>query len=388
MTDTREERIRRRLVALTRDLMLIPSIPSRPEDRRRCLELVRNQIEGLPSVEITEYEHRGHPSLVARPRGCERPEVLLCGHLDVITHSDIGLYRSELRDGRIVGPGAGDMKGALAILLELFRELHTRQPGISLGLAVTSDEETGGESGIGHLVGACGLRCAAAMIPDGGSIGDITVEEKGILHVRMRCHGRPAHAARPWRGDNPVEHLLDGLARLRERFAAWRATEGGADGETDAAFWHPTCAVTIIGTENTTVNRIPADAAATLDIRFPPPHTVASMSALLREALGPSILREPIISAEATQLSPDPLYIQVTEEILGRPAGLAHDAGGSDARFFTPRGIPVLMSRPLAGRLHSDDEWIDIDSMVQFHRICELYLERRLGVAPRARDSR
>ena len=58
------------------------------------------------------------------------------------------------------------------------------------------------------------------------------------------------------------------------------------------------------------------------------------------------------------------------------------DSGGSDARFFTPHGIPVLMSRPLVGRLHADDEWIDIESMVQFYRICETYLEQRFGLEP------
>lgn len=379
MTDARAERLRGRLVALTRDLVLIPSIPGRPEDRRRCFELVRNQIEGLPGVEISAHEHTGYPALVARPRGCERPDVLLCGHLDVITHPDIAFYRSELRDGRIVGPGAGDMKGALAILLELYREFHTRRPGVSLGLAVTSDEETGGEHGIGHLVGACGLRCGTAMIPDGGSLDEITVEEKGILHLRVRAEGRPAHAARPWRGANPIEHLLDGLGRIRAHFAAWHST-GAGDPAADAAHWQPTCAVTVIETENTTINRIPANSTATLDVRFPAPHTAASMEAMIRDTLGPKFHVERIIAAEATRLDPDPAYLAATEAVLGRPAKQVRDSGGSDARFFTAQGIPVLMSRPLVGRLHAADEWIDIDSMVQFHRILTLYLERRFGM--------
>ena len=72
------------------------------------------------------------------------PDILLCGHLDVIDHPEADCFHSTIRDGRIYGPGAGDMKGQDAILVELFRTLHARYPGISLGLALTSDEERGG----------------------------------------------------------------------------------------------------------------------------------------------------------------------------------------------------------------------------------------------------
>ncbi len=368
---TDDDPIRRRIVALTRDLILIPSIPSRPDDRRRCYEFVKNHLEAENGVEIREYEDRGIPSLVATAKGCREPDILMCAHLDVITHPDIGFYRSEIHDGRIIGPGAGDMKGTLAILMELFREIHQRNPGVSLGLAVTSDEEMGGESGIGFLFRQCGLRCGNAMIPDGGSIDEITVDEKGIIHLRVRCHGHPAHAARPWLGDNPIEKLMRGLEKLTGLFGTW------ADA---SEHWHPTCAVTVIGTENETVNRIPGDAYALLDIRFPPPHSVDTMLGRVRDCLGPDIESEVMVCAEATHLSPDPVYQEVTEQITGREARLVRDSGGSDARFICQSAIPVQMSRPLVGNLHADDEWIEIDSMVQFYRICEAYIKRKLGL--------
>ena len=143
------------------------------------------------------------------------------------------------------------MKGALAIMLELFRRLHEHRPGLSLEMAVTADEETGGEHGIGHLVERCGLCCAMAMIPDGGWLNDITVDEK-----------------------------------------------------------------------------------------------------------------------------------EVTTEVTDRPVPLVRDSGGSDARFLTRHGVGVLMSRPLVGNLNAPDEWIDIESMLVFHRICDVYLRRRFELLP------
>lgn len=362
-------RLRGRLVALTRDLMLIPSISSRPEDMRRGFDFVKNHLEAVNDTWIREFEHEGQSSLVATPSGCERPEILLCAHLDVISHPDLSVYRSQIREGRIYGPGSGDMKGALAILLELFRSVQQRQPGASLGVAVTSDEEQGGESGMGYLFRDAGLRCGSALIPDGGSLNEITVEEKGILHLKIGTSGRDGHAARPWLADNAIEKLMDGLARVRDFFNGLKVPDTN---------WHPTCATTLISTSNQTINRIPGHAAAVLDIRFPPPHTTMSILGGVREALGDEAEVQVIISAEATRLEPDPLFFDTTVEVTGNPAVAVRDDGGSDARFLTPFGIPVMMSRPLVGNLHAKDEWIEIESMLSFYRIYEAYLLRRL----------
>lgn len=372
MTGTERDeraRLRGRLVALTRDLMLIPSIPERPDDLRRCYDFVKNHLESVDGTAIREFEHCGCQSLLAAPAGCEQPEILMCAHCDVIAHPELSAYRSQLREGRIYGPGAGDMKGALAILLELFRAVQQRQPGASLGLVVTSDEEIGGESGMGHLFREAGVRCGRALIPDGGSVTAVTVEEKGILHLKITSLGRDGHAARPWLADNATEKMIAGLERVRRVFD---------DLKEPGTHWHPTCSVTRFSTTNQTVNRIPSHAEAVLDIRFPAPHTVASILDEVRAALGGGAEARVIISAEATMLEPDRRFLDAIQEVTGEPARLIRDDGGSDARFISACGIPVMMSRPLVGNLHGKDEWIDIDSMLTFYRIYEKYLEGAL----------
>lgn len=364
-------RIRDRVVALTRDLILIPTIPALPNERERGFHFVKNHVDVLDEIRVREYQHHGFPSFVAAPYGCDMPEILLVAHLDVIAHQNLTVYRSDIRNGRIYGPGAGDMKGSLAILLELFRTIHSRYPGAPLGLAVTTDEETGGQSGIGYLFNQVGIRCAEAIIPDGGSLNELTIEEKGILHLRVSCHGTPAHAARPWLGNNPIERLMDRLQAVRHHFEEVHHTDH---------HWHPTCSVTIIDTENETRNRVPALARAVLDIRFPAPHTASGMVREVTQVLGAQVEAEVIIAAEPTEMKPDPLYALMTEEETGQPVQLARDDGGSDARFLCALGIPVAMSRPLVGDLHAVTEWIDIESMVTFYRICERYIEKKLGL--------
>ncbi|MFQ5597997.1 MAG: M20 family metallopeptidase [Nitrospiria bacterium] len=374
INETNYNDIEERLIALTRDLILIPSNPTRPEDRQRCYEFIKNHLESLTHIEVKEYKKNGIPSLIAAPKGCDAPDILMCGHLDVITHSDVSVYRSMIQDGKIYGPGAGDMKGALAMMLEIFRQMHSFSPDASLGIVVTSDEETGGEAGIGYLVKEKGLRCGEAMIPDGGSLNEITVEEKGILHLKLRCRGRTAHAARPWLGNNPIEHLIDRFQVLRNFFDEKK--EG-------ASKWHPTCAVTRVGTENQTINRIPLNATAILDIRFPPPYTSRDILQDIQDVLGDAIEVCVIISAEATHLSPDPLYQKITETVTGEPTERIKDHGGSDARFFAAYGIPVIMSRPIVGNLHGSNEWIDIKSLTTLYRIYEQFLLQKLKIRKR-----
>lgn len=365
-----DETLKDRLVAFTRDLVIIPSTACRVDERQRCYESVRNHIDSIEGIEIREFERDGYPSLVAAPRGCVEPDVLLCAHLDVVALPDESAYRSRIVDGRIVGPGAGDMKGQLAILLELFHTFHHKYPGASLGLAVTSDEEIGGVHGLGYLVEEIGLRCGVAMIPDGGSMDEVTIEEKGILHLLISAKGHAGHGARPWQARNALEMLIDSLNRIRHHFD--ELCNDTCD------HWYPTCSVTVVHVENDTVNRIPPRAIATVDIRFPPPHTMDSIFAKVQKLVGENVKAEIIMGGQPTHLAPDKTYLDVVKELTGKSPRTTRESGGSDARFLCRHGIPVIMARPDVGELHAEDEWIDINSMVLFYRVCEQYLERRL----------
>lgn len=381
--------LRDRLVSLTRDLILIPSAAAHPAEIERGLDLLRIQFDTVAGLRLEEHRCAGVPSLVVRPAAVMRPEVLLLAHVDVVDHGPFGLYRSQVRDGRIYGPGAGDMKGALAVLVTLFTELHHRHPGISLGLAVTSDEEHGGRNGAGHLAEQ-GLTCGVALLPDGGSIDAVVVAEKGILHLDAEWRGVSTHAAYPWEGRNPVTAMLSDLTRLQERFAALAAgapagngRAGGDSGAPAAAgeHWHPTATVTTLESESHTLNRIPAHARAGIDVRFTPPWTVAGMLAEVRACLSASTRVTLRVGDEPTEMTPNPEFMAIGERVLGRPMWVVRTAGTSDARFLSQRGIPVIISRPLVGNVHRPDEWIDIASMLQYYRMLLAFISARLGLA-------
>ncbi len=142
---------------------------------------------------------------------------------------------------------------------------------------VTTDEERGGEYGVKYLFEGKGVRCGIAIIPDSGSLNEITVEEKGILHLAVRWHGPAGHACRPWLIDNPMERLVERLGQVKTFF-----NEMKKDGDDH---WYPTFTVTIIRTKNEAYNRITAHVEAICDVRFKPPHTTDKIIAILKEKL-------------------------------------------------------------------------------------------------------
>lgn len=368
-----KQRLQEHIVQLTRDLVLIESTDARPEERHRCFQLIRNHLEELPGIELQRLEKNGYESLVVAPEGCDRPEVLFCGHLDVVEHPDPDSYRSEVREGRIYGPGAGDMKGQLAILVQLMRHLWREHPALPVGLAITSDEERGGENGVRFLVEEAGIDAGVAVIPDGGSLNEIIVEEKGIIHLRLRAEGEAAHAARPWLGENALELLFSAIDRLQCDIFRPLAP-AGVDPSDHSTHWHPTCSTTMMQTPNDSPNRIPEHAEAVLDLRFVPPYTGESLLSEIREKLGPGVVAEPIVMAEPTHLAPDDDFVEITGAVTGKSPTLTNACGGSDGRFFFANGIPVMLSRPNVGNLHGHDEWIEIDSMLDYFEICRRYV--------------
>ena len=369
--DKRElEDLRHRLVTLTRELILIPGTVERPADINRAIEFVQYHID-LPGIVMRRYESAGWPSLVFLPEGINQPKAMLCGHIDVVALPHDANYRSQIEEGNIIGPGAGDMKGAVAILLEVFRDLHLRNPGISLGLVLTTDEELGGMHGIHYLLNEIGLRCDLALIPDSGSLTEITVEEKGILHLEVQAQGHAGHAARPWLSENALEKILNWYDQVRDFFEKFK--------NDDPQHWYPTCSLNVLQTPNIVTNRVPENAHAILDIRIPPPFKSSEILQQLEQNLSVGMKLKKIISAEPTQFDIDPLYIEITEKITGKTVEKIRAHGGSDARFFHVHGIPVFMSRPLVGNLHAEDEWVNIDSMIALFKIYEEYLEQKLG---------
>ena len=171
-------------------------------------------------------------NLVARIKGdgTERP-LLLSGHVDVVpveqeywSHNPFG---GEVLDGVVWGRGALDMKGFLAMYLQVFLDLFRQNIPLKRDviLAAIADEEAGFTHGSKFLVEQHPeLVNAEYAITEGGAITyyfgktklyTIQVAEKGVCWLRARAHGKPGHASIP-HSENPVFTLAQALEKLRQ----------------------------------------------------------------------------------------------------------------------------------------------------------------------------
>src|SRR5580765_2506740 len=192
--------------------------------------------------------------------------VVLAGHYDTVPAQDN--FPGRVEDGWVVGLGATDMKGGLAVMIELAR---AQAP---FGYLFFGREELpAGESSLPGFFEGHGLDADLVVMLEPT---DNTIQAGclGNLNARLLFHGTSAHSARPWLGDNAILRAVEGLAPL--------AQLEPLDVEIDGLVFREVLSVTQIDGGIAT-NVIPALATATLNFRYAPNRTPAEAEARLRE---------------------------------------------------------------------------------------------------------
>jgi acetylornithine deacetylase/succinyl-diaminopimelate desuccinylase-like protein len=69
-------------------------------------------------------------------------------------------------------------------------------------------------------------------------------------------------------------------------------------------------------------------------------------------------------------------FVEVAEQVHGRPLGQVRSLGTSDAHYFADLDIPVILIRPEGGDPHSDEEWISREGLEKYYRVIKTYVEK------------
>jgi succinyl-diaminopimelate desuccinylase len=197
------------LARLALELVDVPSV-SRQE--AAVTDLIARRVAALPRLRIV---HRQEDAIVFGPPG--RPDVVLAGHSDTVPAQ--GNLPGRLEGGFVHGLGAADMKGGLAVMLQLAADLD-RGLGARLRplFVIFGREEVQlSESVLARLFDLCPAileaRLAVVLEPTGnrlqaGCLGNVKAE--------LVFHGVAAHSARPWLGVNAIHRAIRGLHRVVE----------------------------------------------------------------------------------------------------------------------------------------------------------------------------
>ena len=196
------------LLELTAALVDVPSVSF---EERELADLLEAELRSLPVLEVT----RVGDNVVARTTGGRPARLVLAGHTDTVPAQ--GNDRATIDGDRLRGLGASDMKGALAVFLQLARTL--REPPIDVTFAFYAREEVAAvHSGLEELfVARPDLLAGDAAILGEPTSSVVEAGCQGTLRLRVTLRGARAHTARPWMGRNAIHRL--GLCSAR-----WRTT--------------------------------------------------------------------------------------------------------------------------------------------------------------------
>ncbi|WP_436640529.1 acetylornithine deacetylase/succinyl-diaminopimelate desuccinylase family protein [Microbaculum sp. FT89] len=221
------------LVELTRTLIQIPTINPPGEDYEDCARLIGERMRAR-GFEITYVRGDGTPgdsdryprvNVVARREGGSPGAcVHFNGHTDVVEVGKgwtVDPFAGVVKDGKVFGRGACDMKGGIAasiIAVEALIEMHPDFPG-ALEISGTVDEETGGYGGVAYLARQGYFskpRVDHVIIPEPLNVDRVCLGHRGVWWAQIETHGRIAHGSMPFLGDNAIRHMAAVLERFED----------------------------------------------------------------------------------------------------------------------------------------------------------------------------
>lgn len=212
------------LVALTQDLLRIPTLNPPGECYLEICEFLKARLSasGFATELVRAFETPGdsdkYPrwNIVARREGKQPGEcVHFNSHTDVVEVGHgwtMDPFAGVVKDGKVYGRGACDMKGGLAasiVAAEAFLEVCPDFSG-AIEISGTADEETGGLGGVAYLAEKGYFspdRVQHVIIPEPLNKDRICLGHRGVYWAEIETHGRIAHGSMPFLGECAVRHM-------------------------------------------------------------------------------------------------------------------------------------------------------------------------------------
>jgi succinyl-diaminopimelate desuccinylase len=296
----------------------------------------------------------------ATARG-ERPLVLLAGHLDTVPAQG---NRPGRRDADAVhGLGAADMKGALAVMVEL--ALAQPAAHLDLGYVFFGREELPvTESALAPLLARePGLLDADLVVVMEPTANAIHAGCLGNVNATWTFHGRSGHSARPWLADNAIHRAAAGIDELAQVEPAPRDFDG-------LRFVEVVSVTRIAG--GIASNVIPAEAVAQVNYRYAPDRSPAEAEAWLRELCEPrgtltidgNAPSAPVATANAL----------VQRMIATGDLGVEAKQAWTPVAEFAAAGVDAVNFGPGdPAQAHARDEHVRVDALVRSYRTIEAF---------------
>jgi len=320
------------LLAVTLDLMAVPSLSGQEAALADVVE------KTLGASSWLEVERIGD-NVVARTEIGRRQRLVLAGHLDTVPPG--GNEVPRLDGDTLWGVGASDMKGGLAVMLDLATTVS--EPAVDVTWCFYAREEIGREdSGLLELW----TQRPDLLAGDAAVLGEPTsalVEAgcQGTMRLRIVLRGVRAHTARPFTGRNAIHRL----APLLQRVVEWPGREVVLDGCTYAE------QLQVVSVEGGVAgNVVPDEVEIVLNHRYAPDRRAADAEAFLHQLFDPILEVENgdewdvLDAGDGAPPSLDhPLLRSLVEQTGASPKA---KVGWTDVASFWAHGVPAANFGP------------------------------------------
>lgn len=339
------------LAQRTLDLVDIPS-------ESRSEAAVYAYVDG--AVPLGKAFDDGETLLYARRSG--KPLVLLAGHTDTVPAQ--GNVPGRIEDGWVVGLGASDMKGGVAVMIELARWAETADLAYDVAFLFFPREELGpAENPLPAMFERTPLVDEAALViclePTDNTL---QLGCLGNLNARVVFEGRSAHSARPWLGDNAIAKAFRGLERVLDAEPRDVTIEG--------LLFREVMTVTQLQA-GIASNVVPARAEAIVNFRYAPDRTPEDAEARIRTIFpGAEITSNSGAAHVASLDGPVVSALRAAGSFEVQPK-----QAWTNVADFAARGLDALNLGPGATRYaHAADERVEIAELERTYDALQRFL--------------
>jgi len=317
-------------------------------------EAIRERLRTLVPAPFEEFYGSDEAFLWARERRDGLPLLVLAGHYDTVPSQ--GNIPGRIEAGAVHGCGASDMKGGVAVALELIRELAIGEPGpMDVALLLFGREELPPQH---NPLPALFDRCPLVREADLAVLlepTDLTIQAGcvGNLSARVTFSGVSGHSARPWLADNAVHRAIEGLARV----ATHERREAVIDG---LPFYEVVSVTRLEG--GVADNVVPDRAVATVNLRYPPDRAPEDAEELLRSLVPTDAEVDVVGNSLPGAVAIDAPLVQALRAAAN--AAIEPKQAWTNVADFTSRGIPAVNFGPGGTRYaHAKDELVEVEAL-------------------------
>ena len=324
--------------------------------------------------------------------GTKGPNICFAGHVDVVPTGDIKKWSmdpfgGEIKQGKIWGRGAADMKSGIAAFLSSVSNFLSKEKDFekigSISFLITSDEEGKAINGTKKVVEWLEEKeekitaCIVGEPTNVSEMGDtIKVGRRGSFTGFLKVKGVQGHVGYPHLADNPINSLI----KMLEPFVKIYLDEGTEN------FQPSSVMITSVDVNNNASNVIPGEVSATFNIRFNNLHTINSLKAMLKNQFNKITQNyefdyycnaEPFLTSDEFLKS---TIEKAIKRVVKTNPKQSTSGGTSDARFIS-KICPVVEFGLVGKTMHKIDENVDVDDITKLVSIYSFFLSNYFGVS-------